>query len=105
MAKQQPIRQCVVCRTRRPQAELIRFWRRADGQLAISEPGHRIGRGSYCCPNTGCMEKVLIKGLMSKRLRATISIEDPEALLRSMQLVAAALNNQRGDSEHGENHG
>ncbi|MHB8179051.1 MAG: YlxR family protein [Vulcanimicrobiaceae bacterium] len=45
-----PIRQCVGCRCRRPQAELLRFVRLPAGWRRDPPGGHRgAGRGVYVC--------------------------------------------------------
>lgn len=49
-AKHIPIRQCVVCRSRRPKVELLRVVNTADG-VFIDPSGRRPGRGAYVCPD------------------------------------------------------
>jgi hypothetical protein len=55
-----PIRTCVGCRERRPQAALLRVRRLGHGELAPAE--HRgasaltQGRSAYLCPDRRCLE-------------------------------------------------
>jgi len=90
MGQTVPYRQCVACRTRRPQAEMLRLWRAPDGRVSLShEP--RTGRGAYCCPLEACMRKAVQKKLYQRSLRATATVADPEELLRQMATAAARL--------------
>lgn len=52
-----PERTCIGCRTPRPQARMLRFRRRPDGQV-IPVTGRRPqgrGRGAYLCPKRSCL--------------------------------------------------
>lgn len=56
-AKHIPLRRCVVCRTSRPQAELLRFYKVADAwQLDVSGKGG--GRGAWLCREAGACHRV-----------------------------------------------
>jgi len=84
---------------------MLRLYCDADRQVAVTVGNHRTGRGAYCCPHPDCMEKTIKKHLYAKSLRIAANIPESDKLLRSMNAAAKALNHQRGDSEHGENHG
>ena len=45
-----PIRQCLVCRNRRPKGELLRIvlW---EAGVFIDPTGRKAGRGAYVCPD------------------------------------------------------
>lgn len=54
-AKATPIRTCVACRQRRPQAELLRLAQGPRGWQA--DPSRRLpGRGVYVCPRQTCLD-------------------------------------------------
>jgi predicted RNA-binding protein YlxR (DUF448 family) len=59
-----PTRTCVGCRKTRPKREMIRFT--ADG--VDSGDRHKKGRGMYLCPNAECIEKILMRTDIKKRL-------------------------------------
>jgi predicted RNA-binding protein YlxR (DUF448 family) len=60
-AKAQPIRMCVICRGRHPQAELHRWVRNAQGEWQ-ADPGRKhAGRGAWMC--TACATKADVKQL------------------------------------------
>jgi uncharacterized protein len=63
---QSPIRSCVACRTRRPQAELLR-WRAVDGLLVR---GSGPGRSAYTCDDRACVDRALARNLFARALRA-----------------------------------
>lgn len=65
MAKAAPIRTCVACRQRRPQAELLRLAQGPEGWRA--DPRRRLpGRGVYVCPRRECLA-ALAQGKASLR--------------------------------------
>lgn len=46
-----PVRQCLVCRKRRPKRELLRIVMGESGPV-IDPTGRRPGRGAYVCPDS-----------------------------------------------------
>lgn len=44
-----PLRRCVVCRSQRPQAELLRFSKDSEGQWQFDESKKSGGRGAWVC--------------------------------------------------------
>jgi uncharacterized protein len=67
-----PIRSCVGCGRRAPQAELIRFVA-DDGRLV---PGAgRPGRGAYTCRRLACFERAVARRAFNRTLRHTVDIE------------------------------
>lgn len=51
-----PLRRCVICRTQRPQAELLRVYRDADGLWQLDPSGKAGGRGAWLCRSeTACV--------------------------------------------------
>ena len=59
-----PIRTCVGCRKRRPKGEMIRFT--AGGLDSGSRQG--VGRGMYLCPDAACIDRMLERTDIRKRL-------------------------------------
>ena len=49
-SKHIPIRQCLVCRSRRPKRELLRIVNGEAG-VFIDPTGRKPGRGAYVCPD------------------------------------------------------
>ena len=70
-----PIRSCVGCGRRAPQAELLRFVAR-DGTLAAGSRGDD-GRGAYTCRRLACFERAVAQNAFSRTLRTRVTI-DPE---------------------------
>lgn len=54
-----PQRQCVVCRTRRPKADLLRLAWRGRDSLAWDPGPKSAGRGVYLCRQGGCVDVLL----------------------------------------------
>jgi uncharacterized protein len=72
--KRIPVRSCVVCRQRLPQAQLLRLTR-DDQNLVQLDPKRRApGKGVYVCANPGCRtEKALMR--LSRTDAARLSSE------------------------------
>ena len=69
-----PVRTCVGCGRRAPQAELLRFVAR-DGTLAHSQ--RAPGRGAYTCRRLACFERAAERRAFNRTLRQTLRL-DPE---------------------------
>lgn len=76
-AKAAPIRTCVACRQRRPQAELLRLAQGPEGWQA--DPRRRLpGRGVYVCPREACFAalaqgKAALRGFREKPPRQALA--------------------------------
>lgn len=67
-----PIRSCVGCGRKAPQAELLRFVARS-GKLV---PGDRSpGRGVYTCRRLSCFERAAARRAFNRVLRQTVEVE------------------------------
>lgn len=71
MLRSNPHRRCVACRQSRPQSELLRFTRRGDGELVLTQ-GHRKGRGAYLCPQESCAREAWRGGRWDRAFRARV---------------------------------
>jgi len=55
-----PIRQCLGCRERVAQDELVRLQLTQTGVAIVEHPDQRrSGRSVYCCPKLGCFDKLV----------------------------------------------
>ncbi len=60
--KRIPVRSCVVCRQRFPQAELLRLTRDEAGTVQLDPKRSAAGRGFYICAKPTChLEKPLMR--------------------------------------------
>jgi predicted RNA-binding protein YlxR (DUF448 family) len=73
-----PIRRCVGCGRRGPQAELRRFVAHGD-ELTLAS-GTAPGRSAYTCDRLSCFERALAHNAFPRTLRTRVTI-DP-ALIR-----------------------
>jgi uncharacterized protein len=64
-----PQRTCLGCRQVRPQDELIRLARGADGRVRVDGSGKGAGRGAYACPTVECLTGALRKGRLDHAFR------------------------------------
>ncbi len=69
-APTEPVRTCVGCGGRRPQASLQRFHLR-DGTLTA---GSGDGRGAYTCRRAECLERALARRAFARTLRARVTV-------------------------------
>jgi len=68
---------CVVCRTRRPQAELVRVARLPERGVVVGEKGGRgSGRGAYVCHRRACWSASGLPRRLGHALRATLDEAD-----------------------------
>jgi uncharacterized protein len=68
----EPVRTCVGCGRKAPQAELVRFTA-PDGVLRPSPRG--VGRGAYTCRRLACFERAAARRAFNRTLRRTVSLE------------------------------
>ena len=68
----EPIRSCVGCGRKAPQAQLLRFVAE-NGRLV---PGVvRPGRGAYTCRRLSCFERAVARRAFNRTLRRTVRVE------------------------------
>lgn len=65
-ARPVPERTCVGCGRRRGQGEMVRFSSSLAGLRVHLERGE--GRGAYCCPDIGCLERAVKRKALQKAL-------------------------------------
>lgn len=68
-----PERTCVGCRTRRPQAELVRVVLR-QGVVVPAVPG-APGRGAYVCPDHECLAAAQKKRAFTRAFRSAAVLQ------------------------------
>lgn len=71
-----PIRTCVGCRRRRPQAELVRVALRADDSVHVEIGQRGPGRGAYVCPDASCVVKAIDSGGLRRALKHEGALPD-----------------------------
>jgi uncharacterized protein len=82
-----PIRTCVGCRTKRPQADLVRV-ATADGELRVDRTAS--GRGAWLCRVTAaaCAARASKSKGFERTLRATFALGAVADLVRSFEKAA-----------------
>lgn len=87
-ARPLPQRTCVACRSVRAKRDLVRIVRTPSGELSVDLRGKVAGRGAYCDPDAGCLERGLREGAIARALE--VPIDGPTAdRLRVAMLEAA----------------
>jgi uncharacterized protein len=82
----QPERTCIGCRTRRPQAALVRVALAADGRLVTSRTAP--GRGAWLCkPADRCLQMARQRRGFDKAFRQPVSVAALDELDRTLQDV------------------
>jgi uncharacterized protein len=73
-----PVRSCIGCGRKAPQAELLRFVAREGVLVAgAGEPG----RGAYTCRRLSCFERALARRAFNRTLRRNVRVEHQLASL------------------------
>ena len=87
-----PVRSCVGCGERGPQAELVRVtWR--DGALRRDAGRRAEGRGAYLHGRPSCWETVVARRGPVRSLRAAVPRPAREALVRDLDANASREGN------------
>ena len=68
----EPVRTCVGCGRKAPQAELLRFVVK-DGTLAYGQK--EPGRGAYTCRRLACFERAVARRAFARVLRQSVRVE------------------------------
>jgi hypothetical protein len=75
-----PIRACMGCGERHPQAQLLRLFVRLDGSLDTDPLGKAGGRGAYLCMKVDCLWEARQKNRFARAFRRSMSPVDEGAL-------------------------
>lgn len=73
----EPIRTCIGCRERRPQAQLVRLVLDASGDIRVDR--HAPGRGAWLC-GAACLEPARRRRAFDHAWRTTVAPEAVERL-------------------------
>lgn len=81
MRVRSPVRTCLGCRRPRPQAELMRIVRTADGGVEADLRRRAGGRGAYLCRREACLSECVRRGRWPQAFRVP-AVATPEAVAR-----------------------
>ena len=87
MSRRPPVRTCLGCRRARPQAELLRVVRRADGLVEPDPERRGRGRGAYLCRREACLSECVRRGRWPQAFRVH-AVATPEAIARLRGLLS-----------------
>lgn len=54
----EPVRSCIVCRSKRSKGDLLRLVKAMGGGVAVDEDGTAPGRGAYVCREESCRTRL-----------------------------------------------
>ncbi len=92
MAKKQPERMCIACRSMKAKRDLFRLVVQAD-HLVLDETGKRPGRGAYLCRNRACIEKAVKEKRLEQHLKhrpSPAELAQLEETIKSQEEALAA---------------
>ncbi|MCY1015935.1 YlxR family protein [Pyxidicoccus sp. MSG2] len=78
-AESGPVRTCVGCGSKRPQAELTRFVIGPGGAIEVDRARRLPGRGAYLC-GAGCLTAALKRKAFGRAFRGKAGQVDPSQL-------------------------
>lgn len=79
-----PIRTCIVCRTKGEKQNFIKISKTKDGTFHINK---NIGRGAYICNSCECIKKAIDKKMLNKAFKKEVSAD-------TYKLLSEVLNEQ-----------
>ena len=72
--KNVPLRMCVICRKKKPKAQLIRIVRKKQtGEIFIKKKKKSDGRGAYLCLDRKCLEQVRKKRGIERSFKCRVN--------------------------------
>ena len=85
MSPRPPVRTCLGCRRARPQAELLRIVRTADGRVEPDPQRRARGRGAYLCRREACLTECVRRGRWPQAFRVpAVATQEVLARLRGL---------------------
>ena len=72
---------CVVCKTMKPQKELLKIVKNKDGEIFVDNSYKANGRGAYICKDKNCLEKCK----KTKALNRSFKLEVPTIVLEQIE--------------------
>ncbi|SCW60747.1 hypothetical protein SAMN02910456_02145 [Ruminococcaceae bacterium YRB3002] len=98
--KKRPQRTCVVCRTKKDKADLVRIVATKDGEVRYDPTGRAPGRGAYLCKNEECLAAELRKsGRLAKGLRHEVTGDTLSEL--AQEILKKAIESAKTDDKKG----
>lgn len=80
-----PVRMCVGCGARAPQATLLRFASAPDGSLALVRPGTARGRSGYLHRELGCWDRFASRGGRLRSVGRTVDKQQRLAFVQGLK--------------------
>lgn len=99
MAKREPLRMCVVCRSMKPKSELFRVTTTEDGPQ-WDRTGRAQGRGAYLCREASCLDKAQKQKSLERHIKKPIPLELYNVLQNELA-TGVNQDNQDGRSAEG----
>jgi uncharacterized protein len=91
MARPEPERTCVGCRTTAPKRTLIRVVRTPEGTVAVDPTGTAPGRGAYLHGSRLCVRAAIRGGSVSRALKVRLPADQAARLMEGL-IGSAGVN-------------
>lgn len=88
MAKRQPQRMCVACRTMKNKGSLIRLVLTPEQQVALDPTGKMPGRGAYVCRDRSCLKTALKEHKFERGLKTRIDQTVIDRLVEELESIS-----------------
>ena len=85
LARREPERTCVGCRTKGRKAELLRIVSGPDAIVRVDPTGAAPGRGAYVHRSRECAGAALARGALGRALRRGLGAEEAARLRRDIE--------------------
>lgn len=81
MAKEEPIRSCLGCRTVKGKGDLLRFVLSPDGFPAPDLLSKLPGRGAYTCPDKACIRDAVSRKQFDRAFKREVKIKSADEII------------------------
>lgn len=85
MQRKIPLRKCIGCQEMKNKKSLIRVVKNKEDEFFVDLTGKLNGRGSYICPDKGCLEKAINNKGLEKAFKCKIPDSIYEQMKKELQ--------------------
>ena len=83
--KHQPLRMCIVCRTRKEKDDLLKLVKTKNNEIEMDFSGKKEGRGVYICYSEDCIQKLKKQKSLNRAFSMNVPDEIYENVIKTIK--------------------